>query len=327
MRPLRPVFAFASLLCAIACAATLAGCATIAVATAPNKVAARDESPASKAADAEFWETLHRGRYDRIGDALNGLEAAYLEHPTDARNAAHIGFLHIWRIAESARQEQLAATITDDMLLSRRYFEEAVKLDPKDSRFLGFLAGTTLAEGKIQGDEKLTRKGFFEMKDAVSAWPEFNLFTRGYTMSRLPVTDERFAAAVEDQWDTLDRCADGVRVDRKTADFAPFMSKETRTGWKRPCWNSWIAPHNFEGFFLSMGDMVVKQGDVATARNVYAQARLAKEYPTWPYREVLDRRIAEADLNVARFRAPARNEKERRMMIESTFSCMGCHQE
>jgi len=39
------------------------------------------------------------------------------------------------------------------------------------------------------------------------------------------------------------------------------MSKKTKEGKKRVCWNSWIAPHNFEGFFLNMGDMLVKSGD------------------------------------------------------------------
>jgi hypothetical protein len=57
--------------------------------------------------------------------------------------------------------------------------------------------------------------------------------------------------------------------------------EETQTGKKRPCSNSWIAPHNFEGFFLNMGGMIVKQGDTATARRVYANARLSKTYDAW----------------------------------------------
>jgi uncharacterized protein YceK len=311
-------------------AALLGGCASIAVATAPEKTASHDDSAQAKVADATFWSTLHGGHYDAIGGALDQLQAAYLADPNDPRTAAHIAFLHVWRVSEMARQEKLSPTITDDIALARRYFQEAVHLDPADSRFRGFLAGMTLAEGRIHHDEKLTRTGFFAMNDAVDAWPEFNLFTRGYTMSRLPAGDAHYAAAVEDQWVTLDLCADGEKVDRKTADFSRFMSKETQTGRKRVCWNSWIAPHNFEGFFLNMGDMVVKSGDPATGRNVYAQAKLSKSYATWPYRDVLDRRIAEADQNVALFRTPAKpgdGDKERHIMIETAFSCTGCHQE
>jgi hypothetical protein len=309
---------------AVMAASSLSGCASLAIATAPAKTAKHDDSPQARAADETFWSTLHGGHYDQIGKALDQLEATYLAQPNDPRTAAHIAFLHVWRVSEMARQDNLSPTITDDIALARRYFEEAVRLDPSDARYQGFLAGMTLAEGK------LTRTGFFAMKDAVDAWPEFNLFTRGYTMSRLPFDDARYASAIDDQWVTLDLCADGQKVDRKTADFSAFMSKETQAGRKRACWSSWIAPHNFEGFFLNMGDMIVKSGDPATARNVYAQAKLAKSYPSWPYRDVLDRRIAQADENVALFRVPADRggrEKERHVMIETPFSCTGCHQQ
>jgi len=59
---------------------------------------------------------------------------------------------------------------------------------------------------------------------------------------------------------------------------------------KRVCWNSWIAPHNFEGFFLNLGDMLVKAGDWQTAQKIYANAKLPKEYATWKYQAVLEER-------------------------------------
>jgi hypothetical protein len=279
----------------------------------------------AKTANQKFWENFHAGRYEAIPETLDLLTAAYLENPNDAETAAHIGFLHTWRISESARQEKAPPTITDDVILAHKYFAEAVQLAPKDTRYQGFLAGTELIEGTIHKDEKLTRRGYFDLMDAKDAWPEFNLFTAGYVMSGLPVTESRYDDAVAYQWETLDRCA-GEDVDRKSGSFAKYMALETKEGTKRVCWNSWIAPHNFEGFFLNMGDMIVKQGDVATARNIYAQARLSKTYATWPYREVLEKRIEETDANVVRFRKPPRTEKERPMMGASAFSCMGCHQ-
>jgi hypothetical protein len=183
-----------------------------------------------------------------------------------------------------------------------------------------------MAEGAIHHEEGLTRRGYFAMEDAVSAWPEFNLFTRGYVLSSQPADSERFKAALEDQWKNLDVCFD-AHVDRKQPDFAPFMKLETGTGWKRACWSSWIAPHNLEGFLLNMGDMLVKSGEPDVARRIYAQAKLSSSYAAWPYRAVLERRIAEADANVAIFRAPTQESKERRIMFESPFSCTGCHQE
>jgi hypothetical protein len=136
----------------------------------------------------------------------------------------------------------------------------------------------------------------------------------------------RLEGDYDDQWRTLDVCA-GTQVDRSNPDFAPFMSRQTAEGRGRACWNSWAAPHNFEGFFLNMGDMLVKAGQVDVAKKIYAQAKLSKQYGSWPHAQVLERRIAQADENVAMFRAPPKGEKERVMMVASGFSCMGCHQE
>jgi hypothetical protein len=116
-------------------------------------------------------------------------------------------------------------------------------------------------------------------------------------------------------------------VDRDNPDFAPHMQLQTQQGPKRACWNSWIAPHNFEGFFLNMGDMLVKQGDWATAQKVYANARHADTYARWPYRAVLEARIAQAQSNVAAFNAaPTPAAGDQVMMGQSRFACMACHQ-
>jgi pimeloyl-ACP methyl ester carboxylesterase len=296
----------------------------IAVWSAPKKHAATTRSAAAQKADDLFWQTFHQGEYERIQPALEALTAAYLATPTDAVTAAHIAWLHNWRSAERARMNAVPATITDDILLARRYFQEAVKLNPADARAQGFLAGHTVIEGTLQQDEKLKRQGYFMLLDAIEAWPEFNLFTAGFVMSRLPADTPQYREGLEWQWRTLDECIEG-KLNRANPDYAPYMSKETREGKKRACWNSWIAPHNFEGFFLNMGDMLVKAGDWQTAQKIYANAKLAKEYPSWPYEATLEERIQQAQANVAVFNAPPES-SQTRLMIHSTFACMACHQ-
>jgi hypothetical protein len=100
------------------------------------------------------------------------------------------------------------------------------------------------------------------------------------------------------------------------------MSRATTVGEKRVCWNSTIAPYNFEGFFMNMGDMLVKAGDPGTARKVYANAKLSPTYASWPYRAVLEQRLTDAETNVAGFRAGTGTP----MMGRSAYSCMACHQ-
>jgi hypothetical protein len=58
-----------------------------------------------------------------------------------------------------------------------------------------------------------------------------------------------------------------------------------------------------------------------------AQLRgMSKIYQAWPFKHVLDDRIARADENVAFFRKRQSSEKTRTTMISSTFACTGCHQ-
>ena len=311
---------------ALTVSAATTGCGRLAVWAAPEKVASAARTAAATEADRLFWTTLHGGAYDRIPDALTALKAAYLANPNDAVTAAHIGWLHVWRLGERARQPVLRPDITDDAVLARKYFEEAVRLHPGEARYLGFYASLLMAEGTIHKDEKMVRRGFYAMQDAVAAWPEFNYFTAGYTASTQPVDSARFREALEAEWRNLDVCV-GETVDRANPDYARYMRLETREGPKRVCWNSWIAPHNFEGFFLNFGDMLVKAGQPELAVAMYRNAKHAREYATWRYQAVLEERIANATTNVEAFRRTEPGPDAATLMVRSTFACMGCHQE
>ncbi|MBS0357657.1 MAG: hypothetical protein JSS53_00080, partial [Proteobacteria bacterium] len=214
-------------------------------------------------------------------------------------------------------------------VLARRFFKDATILAPDDARFLGFYGDSTLVEGKILNDKREQVRGYFILQRAIIAWPEFNYFTAGYPMSILPANSKNFKEGLEWQWKTLDVCI-GEKIDRKNPDYSPYMKLETTVGSKRACWNSWIAPYNFEGFFLNMGDMLVKSGDWQTAIKIYRNAQLASNYKTWPYRSALEDRIQHAEEYVKRFneeRPLTDKPEEPTMMFNSHFSCMGCHQQ
>jgi hypothetical protein len=310
----------------VAAALLAGGCARLAVWSAPAKAPSGERTDGARRADDLFWRTLHDGDYDKTPAALTALQAAYLENPRDAVTAAHIGWVHIWRLSERARLDSVPPGITDEAVLSRRYFEEAVRLDPGDARYQGFYAATLLAEAEIHQDEKLRRQGYFTLLDAVAAFPEFNDFTAGYVMSSRPYDSERFKEGLEDQWRNVDVCV-GETVDRRHPDYARYMRLETKEGPKRVCWNSWIAPHNFEGFFLNFGDMLVKAGEPELATTMYANARLTPDYAQWKYRDVLEDRVRNAAAYVAAFRQEKPAPGAPRIMGQSRFACMACHQD
>lgn len=313
-----------------AMAATL-GCLAAGIAMAQSTSAPPTRQPAALQADQLFWRTFHGGDYEHIQASLEASTAAYLRDPNDAVSAAHVGWLHMWRVAESSRLDHRPASITDDIVLARKYFQKAAALAPDDARYRGFLASAILAEAQIDQDASLRQPGADIMQQAVADWPAFNLFTSGYVMSRLPASSDGFKLALEQQWQNLEVCGHmtldrhGGNLDR----FAQGVAQATANSRDaRACLNSDKAPHNEEGFFLNMGDMLTKSGDWQTARKVYAAAKQSPDYAQWPYREVLEQRIRDAEANVSVFNtAPAPGGKSATpMMIGSDAACMACHQ-
>jgi hypothetical protein len=164
-------------------------------ALAEEKATSAPRSESARQADELFWQTFHGGHYDDIQRALEVLTVEYLKTPADAITAAHIAWLHAWRAAEASRKASVPPTITDDIVLARKYFQKALALNPTEARYLGFLASMTLAEGAIDKDEAELRRGSAMLREAIHAWPEFNLFTAGYVLSREPANSDRFKDA------------------------------------------------------------------------------------------------------------------------------------
>ena len=286
--------------------------------------------PLAVTADTVFWRTLHAGAYDQIPRAMTLLKAAYLQNPRDPRTTAHVGFLHAWAAAERARLASVPPTITDELILARTYFARAAALDPADARVQGFHAVFEMSDANVQRDSAAFAAGLARGRAAIAAWPEFNWFTVGYTLSGRDHASPLFREGLAMQWQTMDACS-RAPVDRTNPTAAVVLRAEATEQdprRRRACWNSWIAPHNVEGFFLNMGDMLVKSGDWRTGVRVYALARGMRSYPRWAFRGVLEARIAHAEGNVAAFRRPeAAGADGPRIMLGSRFACVACHQQ
>jgi tetratricopeptide (TPR) repeat protein len=303
------------------------GCASLAVSMAPQKKLKVDDREVAQATTAEFWKVFHAGQYDAIGPLLEKHKQVYLTHPYDASIAAHTGFLHLWRIAESARNPQLSAAITDDMSMARVYFHNAVQLEPKWALVRGFWASTVLAEGAIHKNEGQLREGYFALEDAVDLWPELNLFTKAIMLAQSKYDSPQYTEAVEAFWKNVEVCADG-KPDRKNPDLSKAARPDPNDPKKAICANTWKAPFNFEGAMLVFGDLLVKQGEVESAKKVYASAKQSATYAQWPYRALLEARLANAAANVEPFRVEPREQPalDKKFVTGSAFTCTVCHQ-
>jgi hypothetical protein len=271
-------------------------------------------------ADAFFWDRFHAGDYGAIPEILDRLEAGLAEQPDDPSLSRHVPWTHIWRLAELARGSTTPEQLFESLGATRPGFARARDLNPGDARVLGFLAGITLGEGIILGDSALYDEGTALFAEAIAAWPDFN-YQLGLHPEPAPRDHPGFQLGLA-AWANIDVCA----ASSSTGRTRTWQRRSTRNaqGTLRVCWNSWIVPFNLEGFFLNLGDMLVKDGQVATGVQVYEAARLADNYDRWPYRATLEERIVNAAENATRF-----NEEPpvpgHAIMFESPYSCTGCH--
>ncbi|MGK7394294.1 MAG: hypothetical protein ACNS62_06965, partial [Candidatus Cyclobacteriaceae bacterium M3_2C_046] len=253
-----------------------------------------EDTPQEKSTHQYFWNQLHQGHYDSLEKVLDRLHAAYAKDPRDFKLAAHLGFAYAWKVTERRRKQNLSPSIAAAGDLALNYFDEVVALNKHDPRLLGFKAGFMLANGSRHQDDRLRTKGYFVGKRAIRQWPSFNLFSIGYVMSGIEHDKDRYNEAVEFQWHNLEEClCRKINRDNPQLDDIGEIPQRVATDYKksRACTNSWIAPHNVEGFLLNLGDMLVKQGNTAAAREVYNSIEQVKEYPEWPYKAELTKRL------------------------------------
>jgi hypothetical protein len=155
---------------------------------------------------------------------------------------------------------------------------------------------TTVHAGQMSNDPNLIAQGERTLDYAVYQFPEFNNFNRWAAHNTDPKDSASYKKALDSLWQGLDACVGGG-IDRANPDVGPYLTLQTSVGRKKSCWpDGDLAPHSFEGYMLNLGNGLVKAGQIDAARIVYANARYAKNYAAWPYRQVLET-VAASDLN------------------------------
>jgi len=306
--------------------------------TVTKKEAVWTQSLRSTEANEYFWEQFHEGNYDSIPKILDTLTAAYLDNPSDIRTVDHLAFTHMWALSER-RNSDHAPSIIEHATLAQKYFGESYRMNPQDTRILSFLSSVKMVNGAIGGDPGLSKEGYLNGKKAIREWENFSSFSLAYTLSRLPHTDDKFKDALALMKTLAGRHAHNF--DSHSPDTQQQIAnielltdsgqlKDAGQSKDRVFHNSWIAPHNIEGFFMVYGDMLVKSGNWAEAISVYQLSRHVRQYPDWDYKDVLERRIKQAKRNVEVFRKPvARSERvaaDDAILVETGIACRSCHQ-
>jgi len=281
-------------------------------------------------ADESFWHFIHGENYQRFNHVIGKLNVAQQEDPQDVYTNAHIAWTNFWAFAEGVGKGIAQPDkVLQYMQVAEQSFTKAHELAPNEPRILGFLGYTRLALGDATGNMALISQGQADVTRSVELWPEWGLFGAAYGLdARSPYDSPQFNQALGYYWANMDVCANTL-VDRDYPDWASYMGEEVLQGPDRACWNSWIAPYNGEGFFLVAGDALVKAGNIEVAAIIYNNAKHYKNYNSWPYRDLLERRISNINENIDNFRQPALPNQpadpETSLLVRTSISCAICH--
>ena len=297
-----------------------------------------DQSNAvSRAAIERFWTIYHGNDYDAIPEVQKELERAIQSDPNNPTLYALLGATHFWHLGEASRDPNAQADLkifSQDMPTAAALFQKALALDYytphpigyiNDDHLPGYLGITTVHTGQQLQNPDLIAEGEKILDFAVYQFPEFNNFNRWAAHLDDPRDSETYKNALDSLWQDIDACI-GTKIDRANPDMKPYLGLVTGVGRKKTCW--WkgnIAPYSFEGLILNLGNGLVKAGQVDAARVMYANARYADNYETWPYRKVLQT-IASSDLNTrAALYAPGADPKKAPPLNVPNRSCVYCH--
>ena len=281
---------------------TLLGLNVAACGSSKDDKPANQEPPPDPAVSS-FLDVFHASRYSQAESAAKVLDDAAIASPKDGP-VSFVRFLaHLWHLNEYGRdQNPDPAVLQAEAMALLGLITTAKANNPTDARVDCFLGIQQVNVGRAIMNPDLVGEGFKTIDASVSAWPQFSLFCKALAYDSLPVTDPDFNKAVDAMYQTFEACF-GEKIDRNNPDISKYLSLATDQGLNRACWNDWLAPHNGEGTYLYIGDLLVKAGNVAAAKIAYADAKLVKEYAQWPYKYLLEDRLGtDLDAKAALYR-------------------------
>lgn len=266
---------------------------------------------------ADAYAALMTANYDALPDLLARLDAELEQAPEQeqGRLALYAGTMRLWHATGGKRTlgEQFNEVSQAIKLLKR-----GRELRPNDPHIGAFLGIAQVAFGNTTGDEKAMAEGKQTIEDSVPLYPAY---VTGVLMQALGMTPREhafFAEAKAAVTTTFRECgANATQLEELELEYPAGPTQGT-------CWNGGIVSHVWEGVALVAGDIFVKSGDAAGARRLYENAKAAPNYARWPFKAVLDRRIADADARQQLYVDDVKDNDPLTWMQEGQL-CVGCH--
>jgi hypothetical protein len=280
-------------------------------------------APAPEAVGPDlFWDAFHEARYEDAGTAEDALATDLEATPGDGELTLLLAHAQFWQLAEYERHPAPDPSEIPGLSMGAvQSFSAARALLPQDDRVSCWLGLIQMTVGRATGDPALVEQGAGELALATEAWPEFAAFCEVIAYQRDPIDTPGFQRAVDAAWTLLDSCYD-TSVDRQNPDLTPYLDQQVTTGRKAVCWNGEKAPHNVEGLYLNLGDVLSRAGDAHVAEILYNNALLVDD-GSWRYRELLEQKLTDVVARTELFRDD--NPSNDPELGSDKFDCVLCH--
>jgi hypothetical protein len=266
----------------------------------PCYTSAASDHPAVKG----YWEVALSADYAARPAALAALQAA-AEQSNEEEITLLNGLGNLWRLAEPTEAERTdTAGFISAALTAKNQVQRAFDLCPSDYRIPAWLGPILVNMGRQLSDQSSIDMGLAVLQVGIDHYPSFVLFSKLLVYADRPASDPDFQKALDAVDADIGACGD-LGTSRDPA-----------------CRNGEHTAHNVEGAALYLGDAYAKAGRKADALAIYRGAQVAAEYPTWPFRSVLEQRIAGLDARIAAYA----NGQEPEAAWSSKSQCSVCHQ-
>ncbi len=239
--------------------------------------------------------------------ALEQLRVAVAADAADGWSWFLLGMLHLQRLGREVDDyDNPSPFVVAEARLASEALDRAAPLLAYDNRIPGFQGAATFTLGVLTDDLLVRQRGLDQLEASLAANFLFNSFSYlGAVAPAVGRDDPLFARAIE----YLD---------------AGIQSGCSPATDPRNCGNGGRAAHNINGSFMLFGDLYLKAGRIADARNAYEFGLLLPGLETWRHRALLEARLATFDDLAARW-ADDDSRNDPRLAGVGPEACVYCH--
>lgn len=244
-------------------------------------------------AEAMWWSAFHSGDIERVYEAITALDIALEDDPENFQLLFSRLGANTWLLSTAIQEEWPTEDYIEESTKAITLSQRALEARGEDGRVLAFIGTAYVMTGEALGDDDLIDQGWAFLEQGVSEWPEVVLFTWGMNMhGRLEATNPLYQVALDSVFESMYLCFGEVDRENPSVEGLTLVDSE----WvRRACLSNEIAPHSNEGFWLTSGDLFLKNGDIELSRILYNNAKLSPSYDSWSYKEVLTNRIEQIE--------------------------------